>query len=119
MFIAVIFFSVIAILSLIAFFISGESVCLFGALCFASGSACTFVIRAKVWDEKKYIELEPNRYFWIAIFALFLLECLFLYLFYYFQGDNILSRILFFDKYGKYFVLLIPVWMVTLYNLKK
>lgn len=75
--------------------------------------------RAKVWDEKKYIELEPNRYFWIAIFALFLLECLFLYLFYYFQGDNILLRIFFFDKYGEYFVLLIPVWIITLYNLKK
>lgn len=119
MFIAIIFFSIIAILSLIAFFISGEYDCLFGALCFASGSACTFAIRAKVWNEKKYIELEPNRYFWIAILVLFLLECLFLYLFYYSHGNNILSRIFFFDKYGKYLVLLIPVWIITLYNLKK
>lgn len=119
MFIGFILFSVIAILSLIAFFISWEYDCLFGALCYASGAAFIFVIRAKVWDEKKYIELEPNRYFWIAIFALFLLECLFLYLFYYFQGDNILLRIFFFDKYGEYFVLLIPVWIITLYNLKK
>lgn len=119
MFIGVIYCSVIAILSLIGFLITGESLCLFGSLCYASGSACIFVIRAKVWNKKKYIELEPNRHFWIAIFSLFLLECLFLYLYYYFHGDNILSRILFFYKYGKFFVLLIPVWILTLYNLKK
>ena len=119
MIIATVFLSIIAILSLIGFFITGESECLFGFLCFGSGAVCVYAIRAKVWDKKNLIELAPNRYFWIAILILFLIECVFLYLYYIFIGDNLLSRITFFAKYGKYFVLLIPVWIVTLYNLKK
>ena len=119
MIIGIIICSIIAILSLIVFFITGESICFLGFLCYGSGATCAYTIRAKVWDEKNLIELTPNRYFWIAILILFLLEFVFLYLYYIYAGDNLLSRITFFAKYGKYFVLLIPVWIVTLYNLKK
>lgn len=119
MIIAAVFFGIIAILSLIAFLISGDSDCLFGSLCFASGAVCVYAIRAKVWGEKNLIELDPNRYFWLALIILFLLECVFLYLYYFCIGNHILSKIGFFAKYGRYFVLLIPIWIVTLYNLKK
>ena len=112
-------FSCMAVFALIIFFAIRNNDALFAALFSASGAACLFAIRAKVWDKKKIIELEPNAYFWIAILFLVILECVCFYLFNYSNGINFLSKITFFAKYGKYFVWLIPIWIITLYNFKK
>jgi hypothetical protein len=117
--VAVILFS-LSLLSIVIFFVIGESDALFAAL--ASFTAAFFVIsyRAKVWDEKKVVELELNGYFLLAILFLAVLECLSFYLFIYSEGNNCISTIGFFTKWGKYFILIIPTWIISLIlNLKK
>lgn len=108
-----------SVLSLIVFFVIGDSDALFTAISSASGAVCIFAIRANVWDKKKIINLESDVYFWITILFLAILECLCLYLFIYSDGNNWFAKIDFLAKWGKYFVLLIPVWIITLYNLKR
>lgn len=109
-----------AILALIIFFATGESDALFAALVSVSGAVFILTYRAKVWGEKKIIELKPNVFFWVTVLFLAALECISFYLFVYSDDDNWLSKIDFFAKWGKYFVLLIPAWIITLmYNLKK
>lgn len=108
-----------SVLSLIVFFVIGDSDALFTAISSASGAVCIFAIRANVWDKKKIINLESDVYFWITILFLAILECLCLYFFIYSDGNNWFAKIDFLAKWGKYFVLLIPVWIITLYNLKR
>lgn len=110
----------IAIFALIIFLALGDSDALFGALVSVSGAVSVLTYRSRVWGEKKIVELELNGVFLIVILLLITLECLSFYLFVYADGENCLSKIDFFARWGKYFVLLIPVWIITLmYNLKK
>ena len=119
MYIVAVVLTSMSVLALIVFFAIGDNDALFAALSSASGAVCLFAIRARVWDKKKIINLEPNVYFWSTILFLAVLECMCFYLFIYSDGNNWFSKIDFFAKWGKYFVLLVPVWVVTLYNLKK
>ncbi len=119
MFITAIFLIVNAILALIVFIIDGDTDCLFYSLAFGTIGIFIFVMRAKIWD-KNIIKFNPNIYFWLSILVLLLLECIFIYLFYYTIDNNVLSKIEFFNKYGETFtILLISMWIVTLYNLKE
>lgn len=116
--VAIMLFSM-AILAIIIFLVIGESDALFVALCSVSGALLILSYRAKVWEEKKVIELQFNSYFLLAIIFLVALEGISIYLFVYLDGDNFLSKIDFFNKWGKYFTLLIPSWIITLLlNLK-
>lgn len=108
-----------AILALIIFFAIGETDTLFAS--FASASCAVFLLtyRAKIWDEKKIFELKLNVFFWILILSLVVAECICLYCFVFSNGENWLTKIDFFAKWGKFFVLLIPAWIITLFlNLK-
>lgn len=117
--VAVILFCM-SLLALLIFFVLGESDALFASLVSVSGAVFILTYRAKVWGKKKIIKLESNVFFWITILFLAALEFLSFYLFVYSDGDNWLSKIDFFAKWGQYFVLLIPAWIITLiYNLKK
>lgn len=108
------------ILAIVVFFVIGESDAFFAAVVSFSGAVSILTYRAKVWGEKKIIELELNAAFLITILFLVILECLCFYFFVYSEGENWLSKIDFFAKWGKYFILLIPVWIITLiYNIRK
>lgn len=108
-----------SVLSLIVFLAIGDSEALFTAICSASGAICILAIRANVWNKKKIISIKSDLYFLLSILFLGILECLFIYLFIYSDDNNWLAKIVFFAIWGRYFVLLIPIWIITLYNLKR
>ena len=115
---AILFFC-LTVVALIVFFITGKIDALFIAIGFVSGAVCMLAIRANLWNKKKILELEPNVYFWIVFLFLVVLECFCIYLFYFSDKNSILFKIDYFAQRGKYLILLIPIWIVTLYNLKK
>lgn len=118
MYVGAVILSCIAILSLIVFVTFGDDQALFSAIASASGAASIFAIRANVWNKKKVIQFEPNSYYWLALIFLVVLEFVCFYLFIYSDSGKLLSSF-FLNEWGKYFVLIIPIWIVTLYNLKK
>jgi hypothetical protein len=111
--------SFMAVVGFIAFLITGEIDIFFSALTMASGAAFVLVVRARVWDKKKIIELEQNRYWVMALLILAILECIFLYLIYISQNAYIMSISDFLIKWIRPFVFIIPIWILTLYNLRK
>jgi len=111
--------SFMAVIGFIAFLITGEIDIFFSALTMASGAAFVLVVRARVWDKKKIIELEQNRYWVMALLILAILECIFLYLIYISQNAYIMSISDFLIKWIRPFVFIIPIWILTLYNLRK
>lgn len=111
--------SFMAAIELIAFLITGEVDPLFSALTLASVVAFVLAVRARVWDKKKIIELEQNRYWVMALLILAILECIFLYLIYISQNAYIMSIDDILVKWIRPFVFIIPIWILTLYNLRK
>jgi len=111
--------SFMAVVGFIAFLITGEIDIFFSALTMASGAAFVLVVRARVWNKKKIIELEQNRYWVMALLILAILECIFLYLIYISQNAYIMSIDDFLVKWIRPFVFIIPIWILTLYNLRK
>ena len=111
--------SFMAVVGFIAFLITGEIDIFFSALTMASGAAFVLAVRARVWDKKKIIELEQNRYWVMALLILAILECIFLYLIYISQNAYIMSISDFLIKWIRPFVFIIPIWILTLYNLRK
>lgn len=111
--------SFMAVVGFIAFLITGEIDIFFSALTMASGAAFVLVVRARVWNKKKIIELEQNRYWVMALLILAILECIFLYLIYISQNAYIMSISDFLIKWIRPFVFIIPIWILTLYNLRK
>ena len=109
----------IATLGFIVFLFTGEIDVFFSALTTASGAAFVLAFRARAWDEKKIIELEQNRYWVMSILILAILECIFLYLIYLSQNAYIMSISDFLIKWIRPFVFIIPIWILTLYNLRK
>ncbi len=119
MFFLFIILSFMATLGFIVFLFSGDIDIFFSALTTASGAAFVLAFRARVWDEKKIIELEQNRYWVMSILILAILECIFLYLIYLSQNAYIMSISNFLIKWIRPFVFIIPIWILTLYNLRK
>lgn len=74
--------SCMAAIELIVFLFTGEADPLFSALTLVSVVAFVLAVRARVWDKKKIIELDQNRYWVMALLILAILECIFLYLIY-------------------------------------
>jgi hypothetical protein len=103
-----------AVLALIIFFAIGESDALFAAFASVSGGVFLLTYRAKIWNEKKIFDLKLNAFFLVVILFLVIVECISFYCFVYSDGENWLSKMDFFAKWGKFFVLLIPAWIITL-----
>nr|WP_320037769.1 hypothetical protein [uncultured Bacteroides sp.] len=108
-----------AVIELIVFLFTGKADPLFSALTLASVVAFVLAVRARVWDKKKIIELDQNRYWVMSLLILTILECIFLYLIYISQNAYIMSIDDFLVKWIKPFVFIIPIWILTLYNLRK
>ncbi len=111
--------SCMAVIELIVFLFTGKADPLFSALTLASVVAFVLAVRARVWDKKKIIELDQNRYWVMSLLILTILECIFLYLIYISQNAYIMSIDDFLVKWIKPFVFIIPIWILTLYNLRK
>ena len=111
--------SFMAAIVFIAFLITGEIDIFFSALTIASCAAFVLAVRARVWDKKKIIELDQNRYWVMSLLILAILECIFIYLIYISQNAYIKSISDFLVKWIRPFVFIIPIWILTLYNLRK
>lgn len=111
--------SFIAAIGFVAFLFTGDIDVFFPALTTASGAAFVFAVRARVWNKKKIIELDQNRYWVMSILILAILECIFLYLIYISQNAYIMSISDSLIKWVRPFVFIIPIWILTLYNLRK
>ena len=114
-----IFLLFMAVVGFFVFLFTGNIDVFFPALAAASGAAFVLAVRARVWDKKKIIELDQNRYWVMALLILTILECIFLYLIYISQNAYIMSIDDFLVKWIKPFVFIIPIWILTLYNLRK
>ncbi len=114
-----IFLLFIAAIGFVAFLFTGNIDIFFPALTSASGAAFTLAVRARVWNKKKIIELDQNRYWVMSLLFLTILECIFLYLIYISQNAYIMSISDFLVKWIRPFVFIIPIWILTLYNLRK
>jgi hypothetical protein len=108
-----------AVVGFFVFLFTGNIDVFFPALTAASGAAFVLAVRARVWDKKKIIELDQNRYWVMSLLFLAILECIFLYLIYISQNAYIMSIDDFLVKWIKPFVFIIPIWILTLYNLRK
>lgn len=114
-----IFLLFMAVVGFFVFLFTGNIDVFFPALTAASGAAFVLAVRARVWDKKKIIELDQNRYWVMSLLFLAILECIFLYLIYISQNAYIMSIDDFLVKWIKPFVFIIPIWILTLYNLRK